>query len=151
MKFNAAINSGGGGKSRKLRTACACNVWCIHATRVPIYDAFTSDTELPRLQRRYPGSYIVLVLIYATHRPFLLPRYRDLSAANYTFTPVAAEEHQTDPREDPSRLPSWTEKRTRLTFSLFLPRSRLVASFLRKLSRSILSRWIKNKRSLTSA
>lgn len=31
------------------------------------------------------GSHIVRVLIYAAYRAFLLPRYRDLSAANYTF------------------------------------------------------------------
>lgn len=30
-------------------------------------------------------SHIVRVLIYAAYRAFLLPRYRDLSAANYTF------------------------------------------------------------------
>lgn len=34
--------------------------------------------------------HIVLVLIYAARPAFLLPRYRDLSAANYTFTPFLA-------------------------------------------------------------
>jgi len=32
-------------------------------------------------------SHIVCVLIYVAHRAFLLPRYRDLSAANYIFMP----------------------------------------------------------------
>lgn len=124
MKFNAAINSGGGGKSRKLQTACAYNGLvhtrraCSHLRRVyERHGASTAGTPLA-------GSYIVLVLIYATQRAFLLPRYRDLSAANYTFTPVAAGEHQTDPRGS-SRPPvvEGTRARRKERVSHFLPLS----------------------------
>lgn len=56
-------------------------------------DAFTSDAAGlggGEREREGRGVHIVLVLIYAAHPAFLLPRYRDLSAANYTFTPFLA-------------------------------------------------------------
>lgn len=63
-------------------------------------DAFTSNAagagerdEKKREKERGGGVgevHIVLVLIYAARPAFLLPRYRDLSAANYTFTPFLA-------------------------------------------------------------
>lgn len=63
-------------------------------------DAFTSNAagagerdEKKRERERGGGVgevHIVLVLIYAARPAFLLPRYRDLSAANYTFTPFLA-------------------------------------------------------------
>lgn len=79
MKFNAAINSGA-----ESRENCARHAPVHACTREfpPLRDAFTSGAAA-----RQGGSHIVLVLIYAAHRAFLLPRYRDLSAANYTFTP----------------------------------------------------------------
>lgn len=63
-------------------------------------DAFTSNAagagerdEKKGERERGEGVgevHIVLVLIYAARPAFLLPRYRDLSAANYTFTPFLA-------------------------------------------------------------
>lgn len=65
-------------------------------------DAFTSnaagagerDEKNGERERERGGGvgevHIVLVLIYAARPAFLLPRYRDLSAANYTFTPFLA-------------------------------------------------------------
>ena len=98
MKFNAAINSVGGGKVAKIANGIRA---CSYLRRVyERHGASTAGTPLA-------GSYIVLALIYATHRAFLLPCYRDLSAANYTFTPVAAGEHQTDTRGS-SRPPRGT-------------------------------------------
>lgn len=104
--------------------------------------------------------HIVLVLIYAARPAFLLPRYRDLSAANYTFTPFLAPstlEHRKTrmillPRalSPPPGTPRQQKQKTRTRPPAPHPFfSGWLLSF--ELSRSILSRWVKNKPSLTSA
>lgn len=106
--------------------------------------------------------HIVLVLIYAARPAFLLPRYRDLSAANYTFTPFLAPstlEHRktrtillipplSQALSTPWHPGSKGRKHVRVPSSL-TSSSGWLLSF--ELSRSILSRWVKNKPSLTSA
>lgn len=55
-----------------------------------LYDTFTrtlSATDVNDDSGDGDRSHIVCVLIYVAYRAFLLPRYRDLSAANYMFMP----------------------------------------------------------------
>lgn len=140
-------------------------------------DAFTSNAagagerdEKKREKERGGGVgevHIVLVLIYAARPAFLLPRYRDLSAANYTFTPFLAPstlEHRKTrmillipPPFLPGRSsppPGIPAAKAENTYaSLLASPSPLLSGWLLsfELSRSILSRWVKNKPSLTSA
>lgn len=74
LEFTVAINPPrviGGERGKVAKIVNGTRRWFARAR------AFTRADCTP--------SHIVLVLIYAAHRAFLLPRYRDLSAANYTF------------------------------------------------------------------
>jgi len=56
---------------------------CTHTTHLRGHSRQRTST----LSDNGGRSHIVCVLIYVAHRAFLLPRYRDLSAANYIFMP----------------------------------------------------------------
>lgn len=93
-----AINSMEGKVAKIVRIACAGAR--VHACFRPprrVYEqrgrSRGEGREKGRERERGGGVgevHIVLVLIYAARPAFLLPRYRDLSAANYTFTPFLA-------------------------------------------------------------